>query len=76
MVVTTLPGPPIASISSWMSSSEVLVLLKTRHSLAAATIEAIRDAHPYELPAVLIVPVTGGLAGYLNWLQRETAQEA
>lgn len=76
--VNCIPG--VASFYRWKgevrSDAEVLLLIKTRRSLADAAIAAIRDAHPYELPEVLTVPVSGGLAGYLDWLQRETGQEA
>ena len=76
--VNCVPG--VSSHYRWQGAvrndREVLVLLKTRQSLAAAATAAIRHAHPYELPEVLTVPVIGGLAGYLDWLQHETAQEA
>ena len=54
------------------SSAEALMLIKTRTTLVGQVVEAIRKAHPYELPEVLEVPVTGGLEGYLDWVKNET----
>jgi len=28
--------------------------------------------HPYELPEVIMVPITGGLPNYLQWIAAET----
>ena len=28
----------------------------------------IREVHPYELPEIIVLPISGGDEGYLNWL--------
>jgi periplasmic divalent cation tolerance protein len=55
------------------TAGEVPVLIKTRESLFPRVEEAIRRVHPYELPEVVAVPVTAGLAAYLEWVEQETA---
>ena len=37
-------------------------------SIDEALQERIRALHPYELPEVVAVPITGGLPGYLAWI--------
>jgi periplasmic divalent cation tolerance protein len=69
-----------ASVYRWKgkieTSAEVPVLIKTRESLFPRVEEAIRRLHPYELPEVVAVPVTAGLAAYVEWVVHETATSA
>jgi periplasmic divalent cation tolerance protein len=52
--------------------SEALLLVKTRTQLASRVQEIIEDIHPYELPEVVVLPITGGSERYLNWVVDET----
>ena len=54
-------------------ADEVPVLIKTRGARYAELEAAIREAHPYEVPEVIAVPVVQGLADYLEWVAEETA---
>jgi periplasmic divalent cation tolerance protein len=67
---------PIRSVYRWKgkieSASEYLLLAKTRAALASELVAFIRKMHPYELPEILVMPIKGGLAGYLEWIVRET----
>lgn len=54
------------------SEREVPVLVKTRADLFDDVRAAIRSAHPYELPEILAVPVTAGLAEYVSWVREQT----
>ena len=51
---------------------EVAMILKTQASLAAQVTAAIREAHSYTTPAILVLPVEGGDADYLAWIAGET----
>ena len=51
---------------------EWLVLLKTRADLAERVVDAVVDAHPYETPEVVTLDITGGAAGYLDWIIEST----
>jgi periplasmic divalent cation tolerance protein len=35
----------------------------------------IRNFHPYELPEIICVPISGGLPAYLDWVAAETSQK-
>jgi|SRR5580658_4441614 periplasmic divalent cation tolerance protein len=51
---------------------ELLLLAKTTADRAEAAVSAIRKIHPYDLPEILVLPVVGGLAEYMNWIDAET----
>jgi periplasmic divalent cation tolerance protein len=66
--VNLLPG--VESIYLWEGkverAGEVLAVIKTtRYPELEA---ALKELHPYEVPEILALPVTAGLAGYLKWL--------
>lgn len=73
-----LPG--MISIYRWADeleqAEEVAVLLKTTAARAEAVVAEVRAFHPYEQPAILILPVRGGDPGYLAWIAAETAPDA
>jgi len=48
------------------------VLIKTTGERYAALEAAIREAHPYELPEIVAVPIERGLPAYLDWVATET----
>ena len=54
------------------TAREVPVAIKTRALLYSRVEAAIFAAHPYELPEVVAVPITHGLALYLDWIATET----
>jgi len=68
---------PISSIYWWKgqleTAGEFLCLLKTRADLYRAVEQAVREAHPYEVPEILAMPVSAGLPAYLAWVEGETA---
>jgi periplasmic divalent cation tolerance protein len=53
-------------------SEEAVMILKTRSSLASAVSEAVKAAHPYTTPAILVLPLESVEQNYLGWLLRET----
>jgi periplasmic divalent cation tolerance protein len=68
--VNIVPG--LHSIYRWQGaveeSAEVLLLAKTERAQYPALEAALRAAHPYELPAVVAVPIVAGSEPYLAWL--------
>jgi periplasmic divalent cation tolerance protein len=52
--------------------AECLLLIKTRKGQLEPLQAAVRAQHPYELPEVVAVPVTGGLKEYLAWVLENT----
>ncbi|GBG13953.1 periplasmic divalent cation tolerance protein [Novimethylophilus kurashikiensis] len=68
---------PCRSIYHWQgkteSAEEIPMLIKTTETRYAEVEQYIRAHHPYELPEILSVPVSGGLPDYLQWVYQETA---
>ena len=69
-------GAPVRSLYHWRgkteTATEVPLTIKTT-TQRFATVEAlIRAAHPYELPEIIGVPITAGLAAYLDWIAEES----
>ncbi len=68
--VSILPG--ITSVYKWQgqveSSTEQLLMIKTRSDRFDALSQTIQQHHPYELPEIIAVPVKQGLTGYLRWI--------
>lgn len=68
---------PCRSIYRWQgaveTADEVPLLIKTGEARYAALEAAIREAHPYEVPEIVALPVTRGLPAYLAWLGAETS---
>jgi len=64
--------PAMQSIYRWRgrveSASEHLLVVKIRADDYPAVEQRIRALHSYELPEVIAVPLVGGLAAYLAWL--------
>ena len=48
---------------------EVLLLIKTTLDRQEELRQAVMEAHPYELPEFIAVPITGGSESYLKWLR-------
>ncbi len=67
---------PVHSTYRWQGAveeaDEHLFRAKTRRSLADAAVAAIKAAHAYELPEIIVTPITGGHAPYFEWIEYET----
>lgn len=55
---------------------ECQLIIKTIGSRVAAVQAAVREVHPYELPELLVVPVSGGDPAYLAWVAASSTGEA
>ena len=66
---------PVTSTYRWKgkveTAEEWMCLMKTRSDLYRALERAICEAHPYEVPEVIAVPVEAGSAAYLKWLDEQ-----
>ena len=71
---------PVKSIYSWKggveSSHEFALQFKTVAGLATTLCTKIRSQHPYEIPEILILTVSGGLPDYLHWVASSTRNVA
>ena len=52
---------------------EAMVFLKTRSGCIEGLRRAFAELHPYKVPELLAIPVTGGLERYLGWINSETS---
>jgi len=50
------------------TSSECVCFIKTGRHLLPQIEEAIRSAHPYQVPEVIALPVVWGNADFLKWV--------
>ena len=48
--------------------SEVLLICKTDDDHVGGLTAAIEELHPYDCPEVVVLPVAGGSAAYLEWI--------
>ena len=75
--VNILPG--MVSVYRWEGAieraDEVVMLVKTRASLAEAVRAAVKERHPYTTPAVLVMPIESVDHSYLGWLLAETRDD-
>jgi periplasmic divalent cation tolerance protein len=72
--VNVIPG--VTSVYRWkgavQTDPERLLVIKTRVALFPRLQEAVHRLHAYELPELILVPLTGGDARYLAWLAEGT----
>ena len=52
---------------------EAVLMLKTRSGCVEGLRRAFSELHPYKVPELLAIPVTGGLERYLGWINSETS---
>lgn len=69
--VNIIPG--ITSIFTWEgkreSATEVLLFIKTTTNAYKELETALVEAHPYDCPEIIGVPIKHGLQGYLQWIE-------
>lgn len=67
---------PCRSVYRWKGAvqheEEHPMLIKTTAERYPALEQALRAAHPYELPEIIAVPIERGLPAYLAWVAGET----
>ena len=72
--VNVLPG--MTSVYIWKgvpeTSEEAVLIAKLGAEGAERAVAYILANHPYEMPAALVLPVTGGSADYLAWVRAGT----
>ncbi len=75
--VNVLPG--VQSVYRWQgkveSARESVLLIKTTTESYPALERAVRDAHRYELPELIAVPIHTGLEPYLHWVCESVKQD-
>ena len=69
-------GAPIRSLYHWRgkteTTNEIPMTIKTTAGCYDAVEKLVRSLHPYEVPEIIAIPITAGLAPYLDWIAAET----
>lgn len=72
--VNILPG--VRSVYRWQGTieetDEITLLIKTTRDVYTKLEATLKATHPYEVPEILVLPVSGGLSSYLDWVGAET----
>ncbi len=72
--VNILPG--MVSVYRWQGAvergEEVVMIIKTRASLAERVRAAVKEMHSYTTPAILVIPIESVDPGYHAWIVEET----
>ena len=73
--VNILPG--MVSLYMWEGvveeADEVVFIVKTVSHRAKEVMAEIGELHPYEEPALLVLPTVGGSESYLAWIAEATS---
>ncbi len=68
--------PGMISIYEWKGArevaDEVAMIIKSRAALIEAVLKETKQLHPYELPALLVLPTEGGSGEYCGWIKEQT----
>jgi len=69
--------PNIESVYRWKgkieNSNEIVLIAKTVDQNVKKTIQRIKQLHKYDVPDIIVLPIIGGLKGYLNYIIKETS---
>lgn len=68
--------PPMISVFRWKEElhedPESQMIIKTAADKVDALIRRLQEIHPYEVPEILVLPVSKGLDSYCDWVGAET----
>jgi periplasmic divalent cation tolerance protein len=77
-LVAVVNMTPVRSWYRWKGKfcddEEHLLVLKTRKEMAETVIRELKALHPYEVPEIIVLPVTAGHIPYLAWVYGETRE--
>lgn len=68
--------PAMRSLYWWQGkleqADEVVLLLKTTEALAGELTRVLAEAHSYDCPCVVVLPIESGHPAFLHWIEEET----
>ncbi len=72
--------PEMISVYRWEgqvnADDEVVMIIKTRHDLSERVVQEVGTRHPYDVPAIMVLPVSSGNPDFLKWIGQETTPPA
>ena len=70
---------PVRSIYRWKgkveAADETVLWIKTRLDRETELIDFLSAHHPYDVPEIMVTPITGIGAPYRQWLMDETKED-
>jgi len=67
--------PKVRSLFWWKgeldSADEAVLIVKSKASLIDEIVSLVKEAHSYEVPEVIALPLIGGNPDYLSWMSDE-----
>jgi periplasmic divalent cation tolerance protein len=70
--------PAMESVYRWQGAVERAVerqvVVKTTAARVPDLLARLKSLHPYEVPEMLVLPVSGGGEAYLRWIRDSTTQ--
>jgi periplasmic divalent cation tolerance protein len=67
--------PKVRSLFWWKgeldSADEAVLIVKSKASLIDEIVSLVKEAHSYEVPEVIALPLIGGNPDYLSWMRDE-----
>ena len=80
LAACVLRWPDVTAVYRWRGAveegREIAMLIKTRASRVEAVFAAVAARHPYEVPALIALPIAAAAASYGAWILAETAPVA
>ena len=74
--VNVVPG--VTSFYRWggaaQTGKEILLMIKTCGEMYDRVSEVIKKHHSYEVPEIIAIPIVGGDAAYLKWIDESCEQ--
>lgn len=71
---------PATAIYEWQGEAqrdvEHPMLIKTRRGQVSGVVRAVRRLHPYDVPAVAVLPISDGDPEFLAWISTQTTAPA
>lgn len=68
--------PKITSVYAWKGElceeEELMLVIKTQQKRIGELKALLKELHPYEVPELIVFPVTDGLPDYLSWVLANT----
>ena len=68
--------PPMVSFYRWQGGverdAERQVIIKTTRDRLVAVQQRLIELHSYDVPELLVLPVSDGSTAYLDWIRKET----
>ena len=66
--------PPMPSIYRWEGNVEVVhehqLVIKTMAARVESLKQRLNELHPYDVPEILVLPLSDGAPAYLEWLRQ------